>query len=63
VKFVAVVLFFISALLFFGMIRVFLAYKKPGMYPPKKVLKSRALALAGAAVIFLLIGTIFSLFT
>lgn len=62
-RFVAIFLFFISAILFFGTIHFWLAYKKPGVYPPKKVMKSRAITLAGAGGVLLLLGTMISYFT
>lgn len=62
-RYVAIVLFFISAILFFGTIHFWLAYKRPGVYPPKQVMKSRALTLAGAGGVLFLIGSMISYFT
>jgi hypothetical protein len=47
--------FVVSACLLIGMIYYFIATKKPGVYPPKHVLKKRAGALgaSGIAVLFL----------
>nr|WP_026582383.1 hypothetical protein [Bacillus sp. J33] len=51
----AVGLFALSVVLFLGGINFLLLIKKPGVYPPKYVLKKRAAALAaGGAVLFLL---------
>ncbi|GLB58803.1 hypothetical protein NCCP133_09360 [Cytobacillus sp. NCCP-133] len=51
----AVGLFAFSVVLFLGGIHFLLSIKKPGVYPPKYVLKKRAAALAaGGAVLFLL---------
>lgn len=56
------VVFLISVACFAGAVHHLLASKKPGMYPPKALLRKRAGALAGGGAIFLLIGMIFSSF-
>jgi len=50
--------FTIGALLFAGGAHFMLALKRPGVYPPKYILKKRAAALAAGGAGFLLIGVI-----
>jgi len=53
----AVVIFFVlSAFLLFGTLKNLVELKRPGVYPPKQVLKKRAAGLAGFAFIFLLVA-------
>ncbi|WML51509.1 hypothetical protein RCG17_18960 [Neobacillus sp. PS3-12] len=52
----AIILFIVSALLFMATIYYGLAFLRPGVYPPKQVLKSRALASGSAGGILLIIG-------
>ncbi|MDM5328373.1 hypothetical protein [Neobacillus sp. CF12] len=61
-KSVSTVLFLLSVLLFIGAIWNTLAVKRPGFYPPKQILKKRALALAGGGGIFLIVAMILSSF-
>lgn len=56
------VVFFISFVMFAGAVHNLLALNKPGMYPPKVLLRKRAGSLAGGGAILLLIGIIFSSF-
>ncbi|WP_214908924.1 hypothetical protein [Bacillus sp. ISL-55] len=56
------VIFLISVAFFVGAVHHLLALKKPGMYPPKALLRKRAGTLAGGGAIFLLIGIIFYTF-
>ncbi|WP_066068349.1 hypothetical protein [Neobacillus soli] len=59
----AAVLFFIfSAILLLGTFKYFLELKRPGVYPPKQVLKKRAAALAGGGGICLLVAVMLSYF-
>lgn len=59
----AVIIFFIlSAIFLIGAGKFIVDLKRPGVYPPKQVLKERALALAGAGVIFFFIALMFSFF-
>lgn len=59
----AVIIFFIlSALFFIGAAKFLADLKRPGVYPPKQVVKERALALAGAGLIFFFIALILSIF-
>jgi hypothetical protein len=51
--------FLISVAFFAGAVHQLLALRKPGMYPPKALLRKRAGTLAGGGAIFLLIGIIF----
>ncbi|RTR31549.1 hypothetical protein EKG37_11130 [Robertmurraya yapensis] len=55
-------LFAASVVLLFGAIYNFLSLKKPGFYPPKRVLKKRAVLLASIAVVCILLGWIVSFF-
>ncbi len=59
---IAIVLFFISSILFFGTIHYWIAYKKPGVYPPKPVLRNKALTLAAAGAVLLGVGSMISYF-
>lgn len=53
------VVFLISIVFFAGAIHNLLALKKPGMYPPKSILRKRAGALGGGGAILLLLGILF----
>jgi hypothetical protein len=48
--------FALSAILFFGMLHYIMAIQKPGMYPPKNILKRRAGVLGTGGVVALLLG-------
>ncbi|GHH98548.1 hypothetical protein [Neobacillus kokaensis] len=61
-KIFIMILFIICVILFLGSAKYFFALKKPGVYPPKQVLKSRAIVLAGGGGMFLLIAFMFSYF-
>jgi len=61
-KIVITIFFAFSAILFFGTIRYLLELKRPGVYPPKQVLKKRAAVLAGGGGISLLVAVMFSYF-
>jgi hypothetical protein len=54
----AIILFIISAFLFIITLHYGLGVLKPGVYPPKQVLKSKAITLGCAAGILLLIAII-----
>ncbi|MBS4188774.1 hypothetical protein KHA94_00890 [Bacillus sp. FJAT-49705] len=54
--------FTIGAVLIAGGIYFILAITKPGVYPPKYILKKRAVSLAAGGIAFLLIGIIMSSF-
>ncbi|MDP4083936.1 MAG: hypothetical protein Q8934_04890 [Bacillota bacterium] len=60
---ISIVLFIICAIFFIGMIHFLLESKRPGVYPPRHVLKKRAVTLAAGGVIFFLFGLLFSLFS
>jgi hypothetical protein len=62
VKSVMTVLIIISVLLLLGALKYLLDLSKPGVYPPKQLLKKRAVTLAGGGVIFLVIGFIIGKF-
>jgi hypothetical protein len=53
------IVFLISVALFVGAVHNLLGLKKPGMYPPKAILRKRAGTLAAGGAIFLLIGIVF----
>ncbi|MCM3567896.1 hypothetical protein [Neobacillus mesonae] len=55
-------LFFLCTILFLGSGRYLLALKRPGVYPPKQVLKNRAVVCAGGGGVFLLLALMFSYF-
>jgi hypothetical protein len=61
-KIVITIFFVCSAILFFGTIKYLLELKRPGVYPPKQVLKKRAAALAGGGGFCLLIAAMLSFF-
>lgn len=44
-----------------GMLYNIVAYQRPGIYPPKRVIKQRALALGGVGFALFLIGILLSL--
>lgn len=54
----AIILLIMSAILIMTGLHFGLAFLKPGVYPPKKVLKAKALALGCAGGIFLFIGVV-----
>jgi hypothetical protein len=62
-KSVAVMLFILCAILFLGTIKYLGDLKRPGVYPPKQVIKKRAAVLAGTGGICLLIALVFSSFS
>lgn len=59
---IIVFFFAISACFFFGMFHYFLATQRSGVYPPKYVLKQRAVFFAATGTVFFLIGLLFFLF-
>jgi hypothetical protein len=61
-KLAAIIFIILSIILFFGAIKYFLKLTRPGVYPPKQVLKKRAVALAGGGGIFLLIAILITYF-
>lgn len=61
-KSAAVIFFIISAILFLGTFKYFIDFKRPGVYPPKQLLKKRITALAGGGGLCLLIASILSYF-
>ncbi len=62
-KMLTVLFFSFSALLFLGTGHFLLAVKRPGVYPPKQVLKNKAGMMAGGGGICLLIALMFSYFS
>ena len=54
----AIIVLIMSAILIMTALHFVLALIKPGVYPPKKVLKARALTFGSAGGILLLIGVI-----
>jgi hypothetical protein len=61
-KIAAIIFFIFSAFLLLGAIKYFLEVTRPGVYPPKQILKKRAVALAGGGGIFLLIAIMITYF-
>ncbi|MFF2446261.1 hypothetical protein ACFVSW_04085 [Neobacillus sp. NPDC058068] len=61
-KSITVMFFILSVILFLGTCKYILDLKRPGVYPPKQVLKKRAAALAGGGGIFLLAAFMLSYF-
>ncbi|MEH7072429.1 hypothetical protein [Neobacillus drentensis] len=57
-KIAAIIFFLFSAYLLLGAIKYCLDLTRPGVYPPKQVIKKRAAALFGGGVIFLLITVV-----
>jgi hypothetical protein len=51
--------FALSAVLFFGMLHYLSASRRPGMYPPKKILKKRAMVLGSSGGAALLLAILF----
>jgi hypothetical protein len=52
----------ISLVLFSGMIHFFLASKRPGVYPPRNILKKRSVTLALGGTLFLCMGIVLRFF-
>ncbi|MEH7417765.1 hypothetical protein V7266_21060 [Neobacillus drentensis] len=59
-KTAALAFFILSAILLFTTLKYLVELKRPGVYPPKQVLKKRAAGLAGLASIFLLVAVMLS---
>ncbi|MDR4945855.1 hypothetical protein [Neobacillus cucumis] len=62
-KTAAMTFFILSAILLIGTLKYLVELKRPGVYPPKQVLKKRTAGLAGITFIFLLIAFISSRFS
>ncbi|MBS4210696.1 hypothetical protein [Bacillus sp. FJAT-50079] len=60
-KGIITVIFFLAALLLAGMLHYVASQRRPGIYPPKKILKQRAMTLGGAGFICLVIGVLIAL--
>ncbi|MEK3887524.1 hypothetical protein [Bacillus sp. FSL K6-3431] len=54
-------MFFLGTILLSGMLYFAASHRRPGIYPPKKLLKQRALTLGGAGFIFIIIGVLIAL--
>lgn len=54
----AIILLIMSAILIMTALHFGLEFLKPGVYPPKKVLKARALTFGSAGGILLFIGVV-----
>ncbi|MGD6855439.1 hypothetical protein ACQCVO_10230 [Bacillus infantis] len=59
----ASLLFALCGVLFLGAVYYMLASKKPGVYPPKSILRKRAVALGGAGAFFFLLAFILTGFS
>lgn len=55
------IVFFLGVILLIGMLYYIASYRKPGIYPPKKILKQRAVTLGVAGIIFIIIGILINL--
>lgn len=49
-------LFLISGCFFLGMILAFLKFQRPGVYPPKRILKQRMIVLGSGGLISMLLS-------
>jgi hypothetical protein len=56
------IFFALSILSFLASIHFLASIKKPGVYPPKYILKRRSVTMAAGGLLFFLIGCIISLF-
>ncbi|MCM3767367.1 hypothetical protein [Neobacillus niacini] len=61
-KSAAVIFFILCAISFLGAGKYFMDLQRPGVYPPKQVLKKRAGTLAAGGGVCLLIGFLLSFF-
>ena len=59
-KTAAVTFFILTVLMLLGTFKNLFALRRPGVYPPKQILKKRAAGLAGFAIICLLIAILLS---
>lgn len=53
--------FILGALLLMGMLHNAAAHRRPGIYPPKRVLRQRAITLGGAGLVFIFIGILIAM--
>lgn len=53
-----ILLFTVSFIFFVGTVHNLLGLKKPGIYPPKQLLRKRAGSLAAGTLILLLVGMV-----
>ncbi|MBS4218123.1 hypothetical protein KHA96_07265 [Bacillus sp. FJAT-49711] len=60
-KGVSIFFIIIGIMLLIGMFYYFSAYQRPGIYPPKKILRNRVASLGGAGLLFLLIGILITI--
>lgn len=51
----------IGIILLVGMGYFLVAFLKPGIYPPKRILKEKAIKLGGAGASFLFLGILFAI--
>lgn len=61
-KSAAIGLFIVSAVLFGGTCKYFLDVRRPGVYPPKQLLKKKAAVLAGFCGVCFLTAVVLSYF-
>ncbi|WHY68291.1 hypothetical protein [Neobacillus sp. SuZ13] len=59
-KIAAIIFFIFSAILLLGAIKYLIGLTRPGVYPPKQILRKKAAALFGGGGIFLLIALLIS---
>jgi len=61
-KGVSTLFILIGIIFLIGTFYNFTAYKRPGIYPPKRILKNRIGSLGGASLLFLFIGILMIIF-
>ncbi|WP_026566068.1 hypothetical protein [Bacillus sp. UNC41MFS5] len=59
-KIAAIIFFILSAILLLGAIKYLIELTRPGVYPPRQILRKKAAALIGGGGIFLLIAVLIS---
>ncbi|MCM3114363.1 hypothetical protein M3610_03515 [Neobacillus sp. MER 74] len=59
-KIAAIIFFIFSAILLLGAIKYLIELTRPGVYPPKQILRKKVAALCGGGGIFLLIAVLIS---
>jgi len=62
-KTAALTFLILSVIMLFGTLKYLVELKRPGVYPPKQVIKKRAAGLAGFACICLLFALMLSYFS
>ncbi|MBS4177505.1 hypothetical protein [Lederbergia citrea] len=55
-KVIMIIFIMIGIILLVGMLHFLAAHQRPGIYPPKRILRQRAITLGGAGFVFFIIG-------